>query len=174
MSITSKFDLINQVSSTNRIDSLSLGIYAGEKDTDYILRLKVINMESIYRNLFLLDLKTGIKSIIANNELIYQFKTTPEEKTVNRFKIIAVSDVVNQEIKDIYVYVDKSYLYVDNKNESSGRLSIFDISGKQVGFYYFPKNTKTSYFLKIPNGVYIIKTDCDRQVNTFKIIISGN
>lgn len=166
-------DKAYQVSSTNSMDGVYLGVHAGEKDSTYTLHFSGHNLSSRYPNLYFVDLKTGTKIELTANDTQYTFSVAANEKVLNRFIIVSEYNTDETEKGDIRVYASKGILYVDNKNQSSGKLTIYDLSGRQqTPQQTFNGDKLSSIPVSLSPGVYLIKTICDNKQKTTKVILS--
>lgn len=166
-------DKAYQVSSTNNIHDTYLGIYAGEKDVNYTLHLKPTNVNTSSEELYLLDMKTGVKFRVPESGLNYKFNIAPNEKSIDRFRLLLESAMLNRDKgKDVSVYTYRNTLYIDNKRSEVGRLSVIDLSGKTVGRYVFSQNSVTTIPLSFLSGMYVVRYEFGNQMYSLKVLLS--
>lgn len=106
---------------------------------------------------YLTDLVTG-QSQNLNINPVYSFTAypaNPEHRFNLHFAPVGVGDQSLN--KNVRIYSFDNSLYVDVRNEASGKVLIFDIMGKEVGAYTTSPNSLNKFDLTVGQGYYLVK-----------------
>ena len=107
---------------------------------------------------------------LGGSEYVFNATTTPDP--VLRFKLIAqkLTDENKTESK-VKVYHFDNQIYVQNFSEQSGKVYVYDFSGRIIGV----KSISANGNVQIPapkNSVYIIKTNVGNSIETVKLLLN--
>ncbi|OIP82579.1 MAG: hypothetical protein AUK44_07360, partial [Porphyromonadaceae bacterium CG2_30_38_12] len=159
-----------QINSVNDFDNTNLVFEAGI-DSAYKMIFTHENVNQRYSKLYLHDLLEDRIVDITDSGSSYEFNaaSTPTPKT--RFRILAQRNEATS-IKTVHTHVyalDKK-IYVQNFSAQSGRIYIYDISGRTVGI----KNIEAYGNIYIPASnatVYIVQSVVGESVETTKLFL---
>ena len=162
-----------QVSSTNNLDGVSLGVIADERDRDYTLTLELKNIYPQYRTLWLHDRKENAKIELKHGTNSYRFTMTRNESNTDRFSIVTQQEIEPQlpVDMDIMLQVREHTLLVRNRMTESGKLTIVDASGREViSRYPIEAGASASLPFALPKGIYISKWVSGGKVQVRKFV----
>lgn len=90
----------------------------------------------------------------------------PTVKTVT-----AVENLNATKLIELYPNPANNYLNVSFESESTGKLFLFDLTGKVIREEFLDPGLQSIDVSGIPKGMYIIKIESDKDVYTEKITI---
>lgn len=159
-----------QINSVDDLNNTSLAFQAGT-DTDYKLVFRHNeNTLSKYNKIYLHDLVENRVVDISQSGSEYVFKANAGSATGVRFKLIArkVSDELNQEnLTKPYFY--GSELFVQNFTNKSGKVYVYDISGKITGVKAINSNENICFPVN-RNTIYLVKVTIENKTESHKLI----
>lgn len=152
-------DGIYQVNTTPDINNTSLGFKGQEGITNYTLAFAHNNIESIYQNLYLIDLETNILTEITADKSSYTFAGHNTHTATNRFVLRAHEKEISNQIKNkVDIYQENDRVFFINLYDEEVLVNIYDIAGRLTQKLKLPPLYSTS----LPegnfvSGVYVIK-----------------
>lgn len=162
-----------QVSTTNDLNGLFLGMKAGSEDSEYTLTFTHFGMDEEYKKIYLTDLFESKLIDITESGSKYIFKTNTEDSE-QRFVIL--SEKINTEIdsqpnspENIHIYSSGKTVIVDNMSLTDGQMTLYTISGNQLMTRPVEKYTNR-YETTLSPGVYVVKVITAAE-NVNKMII---
>ena len=152
-----------QIDAIPNINETKLGFIAGE-DTQYTMTFNHTNTADTYPQMYLIDLLDNNRTIdISESGSQYSFNTISGD--VNRFKIVTSLGTITDEkttsndYKSIQVYAKNKTIIVSNLSHESGKLSVFDLLGKQVYENAINPIGETRFNTSLIDGAYIVKVE---------------
>ena len=158
----------------NDINNTELGFIAGV-DSVYTLKLSLSNMDALYPEIYLVDLKNDSIIRITTEETEYVFESKSTDTVVKRFKIrtslFTSLPTVNSTINTSKIFSADKKIIVNNVNGESGNLLLYNSSGKNIQNIQIEANTSKTIETKLTTGVYIAKLKTKTEELTERIII---
>ncbi len=159
----------NQISTTDRLDEMLLGLIPGE-DQEYTLK---VELQGDFQGIELLDLKTGESyDLITTNDIVIN---TSEFDSEERFKLIfapeAGTSVSSEKVNmPVQLWTRDNSLYVRSQDLIK-TISIYTISGTEI---YRSAEDKEFCKITLPENshemVYIVKITTDKETIVEKIL----
>ncbi|OIP83358.1 MAG: hypothetical protein AUK44_05500 [Porphyromonadaceae bacterium CG2_30_38_12] len=148
-----------QIDAVDNVDNTVLGFRKGE-DSNYNIKFTHFNIESAYPQLYLFDIQENRMIDISLSETTYNF-TASNTTNAPRFKILT-SAGVSTEQKKLQVNFTVKYagneLYIENKTNQAGSLSMYGSNGVEIANYKFASQGITVLKPTFMAGAYIYKT----------------
>jgi hypothetical protein len=166
-----------QVNTTNNINNTLIGFIPGE-DTDYKLSFYHQNSQSIYPQLYLIDLVTNKITDITQSGTEYSFTSTNNPSNSARFKIMTdagtttASTNIVQVQKEIVIFNSEKTIIINNKSAESGNLFIRNMAGNTILQAKISGSKITSIPTNISTGSYICSVITNSGSSTAKIVIN--
>ena len=135
-----------QVNAVADINDTEIGFMVGE-DTEYTLTFTNTNIKSKYAGLYIVDLLENKTIDVTESGTTYTFTATSSTQTDKRFKMVArhyEENAPDAESK-VKVFSSNGNIFVQNLDNISGDIMIFDIAG-----HYLEKRPL------VPNGIITI------------------
>lgn len=159
-----------QIDATDNYNNTNIAFLAGQEQ-DYKMSFFHANIEKKYSGLYLFDMVENKIIEITGNGTIYNFKANPTPEAVTRFKIIAKPEVaVNVPESNIVYFNIKNTLYLYNRANEAGNISLYDISGREINHTKIPANGMTSLFIA-NEKIFILKSIYSNSSESHKILI---
>ncbi|MEA3444901.1 MAG: T9SS type A sorting domain-containing protein, partial [Bacteroidota bacterium] len=151
--------------------SLPLNFHAGVNST-YHLNFDGISSFDANIEIVLEDVisNTLVELSTQNN---YSFTATTNdisERFILQFNLINENNELVQEESIRILYYDNSVSII-NTTGNEGRVSIFDLSGKEIFSNNLTGEKLNSFSVNLSSGVYLIKANAGTELNTTKIFI---
>jgi hypothetical protein len=153
-----------QVSTVDDINNTVLGFKAGE-DSVYTLTFTNENLESGYKNVYLVDLLNNTTKNIFKSGTTYSF--TSSDSLVNRFKIVTSLENNKNDKKDkkpdinqkhLNIFSNRKSIIVENGSNEKGDLMLYDSTlGRLIKKLTFNANCITTLQVNVPDGLYLVK-----------------
>jgi hypothetical protein len=147
-----------QVNSVDDLNNTTLAFQAGQ-DTEYKIKFTHNDNTALkYNKILLHDLIENRIVDITSSGTEYSFNATSASSTVLRFKIITQTnntETMKQNISKAYYF--NNQLYVQNFSNISGKVYVYDISGRTVAIKSISANENIQIATPKSN-VYIVKT----------------
>jgi hypothetical protein len=160
-----------QVNSVDDLNNTTLAFQAGQ-DTEYKIKFTHSENTSLkYNKILLHDLIENRIVDITSNGSEYTFNATSASSSVLRFKIITQtnnSETLKSDVSKAYYF--NNQLYVQNFSDISGRVYVYDISGRTVAIKSIPSNENIQIATPRSN-VYIVKTVIGNSSETTKLFL---
>lgn len=160
-----------QVSTKNTIDGSVLS-FVPNNDTDYILTLKKLNVDS-YKSLHLIDLQNRTVTPLTQHVTSYRFRAKNNGMESHRFVIANRKDFdfLSDSYSLVEGYVNSSNeLLTTNYTERDGTIRIFNLSGQQIMQRKLPV-FESRLPLHLNSGIYLILLEADGHKKSDKFII---
>ena len=160
-----------QVNSVDDLNNTTLAFQAGQ-DTEYKIKFTHNDNTALkYNKILLHDLIENRIVDITSSGTEYTFNATSASSSVLRFKIITQTN--NNETMKLNVskaYYFNNQLYVQNFSNISGKVYVYDISGRTVAIKSISANENIQ--IAAPkNNVYIVKTVIGESTETVKLFL---
>jgi len=151
-----------QVNTVDDMNNTELGFRAGE-DSFYTLTFTNENLETSYKNLYLIDLHDSTTTDITQSGTTHSFVVSPDSPS-KRFKIVTSLEKIKDEKKpkinktELNIFSNQKIIIIDNPGNETGKLTVYDaVSGRIVLNLTFDANGITTFPTKLPTGLYILK-----------------
>ncbi|MDP4239249.1 MAG: hypothetical protein Q8904_07255, partial [Bacteroidota bacterium] len=162
-----------QIDAVNDLNETYLGFQAGQ-DTEYTLKFMQQNIASTYGKAYLVDLVAGTTTDITDDGSEYTFSAVSTPTPAKRFKIVtaATGDIATTNTALLKVFNSPGVIYVENRSDQKGQLTLYDLKGVAVKTVTFSANNLTYISTQglIP-GAYVGKAETCNQVTNEKLII---
>lgn len=161
------------------ISNSSLGFLEGEYNT-YTLTFTHYNIESRYKELYLIDMLENKTIDIYESGTQYTFTAQQTNLSTKRFEIITSLPVPKQVDsndtknlnKKIKVFNLHNTIIIDNPSDDKGDLTLYDAnSGRSVKKISFNAHGITTIPTDVPDGIYIAKGVTKNDIETNRIIV---
>ena len=160
----SEIDADYQVNTINDINNTYIGFKAGI-DTIYTLTFTHQNMDTRYRNIYLMDLSENKTVEITTSGSLYSFNSNSGIPLEKRFKIVAspldgiTTDYKTTEEKNnpLSVFSSNHFIIVKNRSNLKGNLYLYDMTGRFIQRFAFNANDITTFSVTLPAGIYLSK-----------------
>jgi hypothetical protein len=160
-----------QVNSVDDLNNTTLAFQAGQ-DTEYKIKFTHNDNTSLkYNKILLHDLIENRIVDITSSGTEYTFNATSASSSVLRFKIITQTnntETMKQSISKAYYF--NNQLYVQNFSNISGKVYVYDISGRTVAIKSISANENIQIATPKSN-VYIVKTAIGENTETTKLFL---
>jgi len=162
-----------QVSTSEDMNNTYLGFQAGV-DTEYTLTFTHHNTASKYTVIYLVDLVENKTIDITTDSTTYTFNATSSDATTRRFKITTLSSHNNEPdaTSRIKIFSSANDVFIQNLDDSTGDIQIFDITGRYLkGASIIPNGiTKIS---GLHPGTYVARAKTNTEQVSKRLIV-GN
>ncbi|MFZ4581211.1 MAG: hypothetical protein ACOYM7_01060 [Paludibacter sp.] len=160
-----------QVNSVDDLNNTTLAFQAGQ-DTEYKIKFTHSENTSLkYNKILLHDLIENRIVDITSNGSEYTFNASSASSSVLRFKIITQTNNLETLKSDVSkAYYFNNQLYVQNFSDISGRVYVYDISGRTVAIKSISANENIQIATPKSN-VYIVKTVIGNSFETTKLFL---
>lgn len=161
------------------INNSVLGFYPGT-DSLYTITFDHENVEDVYPQMYLIDMKTDTVLDITESGSKYTFKSFFGDAMVERFKIVTSiegSQVTTDEKpqnnyqKPFEMYNSGDVLYVKNNTTNAGAVNIYDAGGSLISQYQFNASGVTTIKLNLNTGVYFARGENGGNNYTSRFVI---
>jgi len=161
-----------QVNAVKDMNNTLLGFQAGE-DTEYTLTVTNGNTLTQYSGIFLVDLLENKTIDITTTGTTYSFKCLPTPNAVNRFKIVTIPAMNDDQPigSTVKVFNSGSTVFVQNLSTSNGELIIYDMMGRYLKKETFGPSAITSVQLKNIPGGYVVKASSGNERISKRIML---
>lgn len=164
-----------QINATNDLNNTELGFYNGE-DSSYKLRFTHSNLEGTYPALYLLDLQDNSLTDISLSGTEYEFAANTTNTGASRFRIVTspgITTDLDGHMRDntLKIFSRGRIIFVDNKVDTSGNLSVYDVAGVRVYTANFSKNSTSGLQTTLLPGTYLARGTAGGKQLATKIII---
>jgi hypothetical protein len=163
-----------QIDALSDINGTTLGFVAGQ-ETNYKLSFTHLNTGNRYSGIYLVDLIQNVTTDITASGSEYAFTSEPTPLAVTRFKIVATPTVdtgspqINSTMK---VFNSNGTLYIQNRSDKNGNLTLYNMNGVAVKRIEFKANNITTIStLNLVPGAYIASAITNLEKVTERIII---
>lgn len=164
-----------QINATNDLNNTELGFYNGE-DSSYKLKFTHSNLEGTYPALYLLDLQDNSLTDISLSGTEYEFAANTTNTGASRFRIVTnpgITTAVDGHVPDntLKIFSRGQTIFVDNKSDTNGNLSVYDVAGVRVYTADFSKNSTSALQTTLLPGTYLARGTAGGKQLATKIII---
>jgi hypothetical protein len=163
-----------QIDALSDINGTTLGFVSGQ-ETDYKLTFTHLNAEKRYTGIYLVDLVKNVTTDITSSGSEYAFTSEPAQVPIKRFKIVT-SPEVNTQIPQITslmkVFNSSGTLFIQNRSNQNGNLTLYNMKGVAVQRMEFKANTITTFSTSnLVPGAYVANAITNLEKVTERIII---
>lgn len=161
-----------QVNTVEDANNTTIAFKPGE-DTKYTMTITNSNIDGTYPCLYLLDMVTNASIDITQSGTKYTF-TTSTADPVNRFKISGSPSITTKtdEVLDYQsIYNVNQTIFVDNKSEIGGELTLIDMSGRIIQKHLFSANCITTIRTDLCPGCYVAKLSTSKGITVKQLIM---
>ena len=166
-----------QVNTVNDINNTELGFHAGE-DSIYTLTFTNENLESSYKNIYLIDLLDSTTTEITENGSVYSFVAGSIDSPVKRFKIVTSIEKTKKDKKPdthhkgLKIFCSHKTIIIDNSGGEKGDLMLYDsVFGRLIKKTTFNANGITTIPMNVRDGLYVAKGVTKSEELTISVII---
>lgn len=164
-----------QIDAVADINGTCLGFNAGQ-DSLFKLTFTHQNTNLRYTGLYLVDLQENKTIDITASGSEYSFTAVSTPTPVQRFKIVASSqvDTYNIPVKStlLKVFTSNGTVFIQNQSDKTGELILYNMSGVAVNKTAFKSDSITTFSTSnLVPGVYVAKACANQENVTEKIII---
>jgi hypothetical protein len=163
-----------QIDALSDINGTTLGFVSGQ-ETNYKLTFTHLNAEKRYTGIYLVDLVKNVTTDITSSGSEYAFTSEPAQVPIKRFKIVT-SPEVNTQIPQITslmkVFNSSGTLFIQNRSNQNGNLTLYNMKGVAVQRMEFKANTITTFSTSnLVPGAYVANAITNLEKVTERIII---
>ena len=152
-----------QIDCVDDMNNTILGFQAGE-DSTYVMTFTSTNIKNKYAGLYLIDVLENKIIDISESGSTYVFGKKSDSQ--NRFKIVTrlpEIDVDNMIGTKINLLKSGNILFVENKSNLKGELSIYDLVGHNLGKICFGANQIVPTQLYLNTGIYVLQASIGNE-----------
>jgi len=164
-----------QVNAVKDMNNSILSFQAGE-NSEYKLTVSHGNAPTPYYGIFLVELVENKTIDVSTSGTIYSFKCVPTPEAVNRFKIVTIPAIKDEQPISTLIKVFNlgSTVFVQNLSSSNSELIIFDMMGRHMKKVAFGPSCITAVQMdKIPGG-YVVKANSGNERISKRIMVGKN
>jgi len=160
-----------QVNSVDDLNNTTLAFQAGQ-DTEYKIKFTHNDNTALkYNKILLHDLIENRIVDITSSGTEYTFNATSASSSVLRFKIITqTNNIETMKLNVSKTYYYNNQLYVQNFSNISGKVYVYDISGRTVAMKSISANENIQIATPKSN-VYIVKIAIGESTETVKLFL---
>ncbi len=160
-----------QINSVPDLNNMLLYFRAGQ-DNEYTIKFNHDDkLVEKYSRIFLHDLTENTVVDVTLNGSEYRFNANSAAGTVARFRILAAQESTSSNKNNLStLYVNNHKVYVQNLSDKSGRVYLYDITGRVLGIQNI--NPYENIYFNTPNAqAYVVKRVIGNSTENSKISI---
>ena len=160
-----------QISAVNDINESYIAFKSGN-DKEFVMKFTHQNIQSLYSNLYLVDMLENKTIDVTATNSEYAFSATNTDP-LKRFKIVTnlTGNVNTQANKDIDVYTIDNKICINNRNSSKAKIVLYDEIGRCFANSFVDGNSKLVMSNILAKGVYLIHININSNRFTKRVIM---
>jgi hypothetical protein len=162
---------IYQISAVNDINESVIAFKSGN-DKEFVMKFTHQNIQSLYGNLYLVDMLENKTVDVTATNSEYAFSATNTDP-LKRFKI--VTNITGYERvqanSEIDVYTINNKICINNRNASKAKIALYDEIGRCFTSAVVVGNSKIELPIYLTSGVYLIQISIDGNRFTKRVIM---